>query len=105
MKVFKFNPVTGKKGELICSMRKISYTAESAKFMIDNGHIEPFDFNFPKETASSKWVVHVDAGYRDNSYLDDQWICMCMGQWSHNGQWQWIILPPKDLIKSTTEVK
>ena len=101
MKIFKFNPITGKRGEQIDNVGLIEWTAESVKYMIGEGRIAPIKHNTPNDTSNAEWVTHIDAGRGDVSYLRDEWICFCQGQYftgTRPGVWNWIVLPPKSLI-------
>ena len=103
MRIFKFNAKTGKKGEFIKNADIITWTDQSVKFQVSENIIEQISCAEPSN-YNQKWTIHVDAGSSkvwnsglcDDSYLSDQWICFCMGQFGEI--WEWIILPPKNLI-------
>jgi len=105
MQVFKFNPVMGKKGEKLYDIRKSSWTGQSVEYQVRAGIIEPIKAIIPESHKTAKWVFHVDAGYSDkdgnlHSYLEDQWICFCIGSYDMGDyeEWQWVVLPPKSLL-------
>ena len=111
MKIFKFNPETGKRGEQIGNARRASWTGQSVRYQVEQNMIEPIEAVIPKSGYSQEWVLHVDAGITDKdmndvSYLGDEWICFCLGEFrvgQGGGCWSWVVLPPKDLIKPISQ--
>lgn len=108
MKVFQFDPKTGRRGELIETRGLINWTGFSVRYAVEEGLIEPIPFKQPKDNASTEWMAHVDAGREWNanmggSLLRDEWICFCMGKDNHTGVWSWIILPPQSAIVNTAK--
>lgn len=107
MKVFKFNPETGQRGEQIDSVKRISWTDASVKYLIDSEQVEPVDLVLPKATKNERWIAHCDAGVTDKegnfvSYLRDEWVCFCQGEVRYGqgpGVWEWIVLPPRGLLQ------
>lgn len=103
MKIFKYNPVTGKRGEQIKTDGVISWTDQSVDYQVSKKFIEPIEFNVPN-IHGQEWTAHVDAGRGDDSYQTDEWICFCQGQGQWNcgedaAVWVWIVLPPASAIK------
>lgn len=105
MKVFEFNPTTGKRGEQIDNIKRASWTGCSLSHAISTGYmlaIDSVDVTLPKRSGQS-WTAHVDAGASDAqgehvSYLRDDWICFCLGEFRtgpESGVWEWVVLPPK----------
>ena len=119
MKIFKFNPKTGTRGEQIDDVKRAGWTWQSVDYQVKNGMIEPIDCVIP-EVSHEKWTLHVDAGAThfnkdeerlvDESYLRDEWICFCLGEYragqgqyrEKHGTWEWVILPPKSAIKEVS---
>jgi len=99
MKIFAYDPATGKRGKLLDNIRIASWTSES---------LPAGDFKVPPNTASKKHTVHKDAGifypetgqqsYRRKS----EWVCFCLGEFrsgQDSGYWGWVILPSTDYIE------
>lgn len=108
MKVFKFDPKTGRRGELIETRGLINWTDYSVRYAVATGLIEPIEFKEPVNNASTEWMTHVDAGRERNanmggSLLRDEWICFCTGQDNRTGVWSWVILPPRSAIVNTAK--
>ena len=107
MKAFKFNPITGQRGEFITNLPRLDYTDESIRYAVEQGHIEPLACKVPAGNSTHEWCAHIDAGnvYGD-SFRRDEWICFCHGQWNvgqGRGIWQWAILPPTSAVKPITK--
>jgi hypothetical protein len=97
VKVFKFDPATGRRGEQIDTRKCIDWTSEYL----------PVDFEPRGFGTDAEVTVHHDAGVGigEDSYsyrYPDTWICFCSGEW-HMGvnddgtperRWVWTILPP-----------
>ncbi len=107
MKVFRWNPETGRRGREIQSIKRASFTGQSVDYQVRNKMIKPIEYRKPVSKVNEDWTVHVDAGVGDISYLTDQWICFCLGEFkvgvldSGLGKysWTWVVLPPKQLIE------
>jgi hypothetical protein len=105
MKVFKFDPKTGKRGEQIWTKQRIQWTGQSVRYQAEHGIIEPIECVIPS-VYGQEWNLYVDAGgldhdYSDVSYLCEEWICFCIGEMrcgEEPAYWDWTILPPKSLI-------
>ena len=93
MKVFKFNPKTGRRGESLYGARLATWTDA-----YDSTYSGPEPDGFGNNADVH---VHKDAGVSDRemndiSYRHDtDWVCFCFGQ-IVNGPWEWVIIPPKD---------
>ena len=111
MKVFEFDPTTGRRGALIDNRKRASWGDHSVIFAVGEGLIEPIPHIEPT-WPNCDITVHTDAGieaYRPGeaiefvSYRDpDRWICFCTGQYRsglEEGTWDWWILPPTSAIK------
>jgi hypothetical protein len=94
VKVFKFDPATGKRGELIGTRKRASWT--DSLWLGYDGQT-PVGFG-----ADADVGVHHDAGTGlvgdEMSYRHEtEWTCFCLGCW-HMGpddnRWQWVIVPP-----------
>lgn len=104
MKIFSYDPSTGRRGEQIDTAGVFEWTDQSVDYQVSNNVIKPIDCKVP-EIRGQNWTVHVDAGRGDESYQRDEWICACMGEMicgEGQGEWEWVILPPKSAIRSTT---
>ena len=110
MKIFDFDPTTGKRGEQIDNVRIASWTAQSVKWQVDHGTLCPIEFVQPADDATHKYTVHIDAGFTNKYGVHetyrkrDKWIMFCLGEWmtgEPHGIWEWIILPPSKLIEHT----
>lgn len=96
MKVFEFDPVTGRRGAQIDNVRRAAWTSE---YDADYAGATPVGFGKDADVT-----VHRDAGITsadgatDISYKRDRWITFCLGCW-HMGpgedRWQWIVLAPR----------
>ena len=106
MKIFKFNPETGKRGELIKMAARWNYTSASIAFAAEHGMIEPIPCKIPKNDSTHEWTAHIDAGdIAGNSFRCDEWICFCYDKWyisDDESIWLWAVLPPSSLVKSIT---
>lgn len=100
MKVFEFDPVTGRRGAQIDNVRRAAWT--DSRWNEYDGHA-PVGFG-----ADADVTVHHNAGItsadgsEEISYRRDRWVCFSLGCW-HMGvqddgrpleQWVWVILPP-----------
>lgn len=115
MKIFEFDPTTGRKGKEIGWRKVNSWTGQSLDYQIKNNLIKPINFKIPKNWKDAQWQAHVDAGtsyinkngLNDVSYRDDEkWICFCEGKWGtplEGYKWQWVVLPPSKLIERIGE--
>ena len=110
MKMFEFDPTTGRRGELLDNVKLISWTDASVDYAVKNGTLMPIDYSKPGSTKTSQHTAHIDAGYTNRhgvhcSYRQrDKWVTFCMGEMISGfgaGIWEWIILPPANLIEHT----
>jgi len=100
MKIFEFDPKTGKRGDYIESRRPHTYAGQFVSFQVSEGLIEPIQFRTPKWGPKDDVGVHVDAGRMEESYqFEDRWVCFCLGQRPHDEKWEWVVLPPRNAIK------
>lgn len=109
MKIFKFNPITGQRGDFIESKPRASWTSCRLSFAVDNGTLKPIEVVTPKGDINHNYMVHVDAGCEGKtltdpvSYRTDQWVMFCLGEailGQGAGVWEWVILPPQNSIVS-----
>lgn len=102
MKIFSFNPVSGKRGAFIEERKLATYTDCSVRHAVQQGDIEPIICRPIQARSNEEWMLHVDAGIMEQSYLGDQWICFCLGEWNpsqgEEGIWSWVVLPPRSMI-------
>ena len=106
MKVYSYDPITGKRGEYIESRACASFTAGSVKHAIAQGRMKDLNWVTGDFGKDSEVIIHVDAGVsgkdgKDVSYVGDKWICFCVGQHFIGQQepvWQWVVLPSKQAI-------
>ena len=111
MKVFEFDPTTGKRGAQIDNVRISSWGGQSIQFQVEHGIIEPIEFVMPKGARNQNIVARVDAGRTDPKTGKDisyrhptKWIAFCTGRWfagrdDREGTWEWTILPPEGVVK------
>lgn len=108
MKIWELNPVTGKRSELLNDRSYcVSWTSCSYNYAVKQRLIEPIEgFKIPKGNQTHRVTLHIDAGIRDrgvNKSLlhETKWVIFCQGLMScgEDSFWEWIILPPKNLIK------
>jgi hypothetical protein len=99
MKLFKFDPKTGFRGDLIDHVKRASWTDA---YWREYDGAKPIGFGRGAEAR-----VHHDAGI---GFGDDEvsyrhpteWVCFCLGCWrvgvhddgTPDEHWEWIILPP-----------
>ena len=97
MKIFKFDPDTGRRGDLIREAPRASWAA--AYWQGYTGHV-PVGFG-----SDAQVTVHQDSGVTDSegdvSYRHPtEWTCYCLGCW-HVGpdeqDWEWVVLPPANV--------
>jgi len=105
MKVFKFDPETGMRGELLKNVKRASWASEHDTCYTG---AKPVGFGIDAEAT-----VHRDAGITeysaagacDLSYREwGTWVCFCLGCWhmgvkddgSRDERWQWVILAPRE---------
>lgn len=107
MKIFAFDPATGTKGEHIGNAPVCSYANMGIDFAVKQGFMSELAYKKPRNSVNIEWTAHTDAGYsgsngKDVSLLKDEWICFCLGEFhgiDPGGVWQWVILPPKDVLE------
>lgn len=102
MKIYSFNPETGRRSVQPIDARQLasytdSYHPEYRGLAIDlNPKVvgDERGFGFDAEVT-----IHKDAGRLDESYQSDQWICFCLGSWRAGPEakpfWNWVVLPPR----------
>jgi hypothetical protein len=116
MKVFAFDPKTGRRGEHLRDVKRTCWTGSGYDYDHSRGLVESIDFVMPQQRPGVNHTVHMDAGgqadingkFVEWSYLCDEWITFCSGKIGKrlpngeiDGDWEWVILPPKSLIKRT----
>lgn len=116
MKVFAFDPSTGRRGEHLRDAKRCLWTGQSYDYALSRGLVEPIEVVMPQRRPGVKHTLHVDAGsqgvfegqFKDWSYQCDEWITFCCGKIGKRlpsgeieGDWEWVILPPRGLIKRT----
>lgn len=89
MKIFAFNPYTGRRGELLEHTGVANWTGCSLNYAVDAGQFEPIPHHEPVGFGRDADVtVHVDAGREywkgseniSGSYQRaDEWVCFCLG--------------------------
>lgn len=118
MKVFKFDPATGRKGEQVDTRGVANWCDCSVEFAVEKGQIEPIECAKPLLGRDSEVTIHTDAGREyvvkggkliSNSYQHStDWLCFCTGRYRSGldeGTWVWVVLPPSRLIISTDPAK
>jgi len=109
MKVFEFDPATGRRGEFIEHKKRAGWSDCGLTYAIENGLVEPVEFVTPV-WGNCDVTVHVDGGVevwtgaecKFVSYRHPtKWVCFCIGQYTSGldeGTWDWWILPPVGLV-------
>lgn len=118
MKVFAFDPKTGRRGEHLRDVKRTGWTGCGYEYSLNRGLVEPLDVVMPQQRPGVSHTLHLDAGAQaviegkleSWSYLCDEWITFCSGKIGKRlpngeieGDWEWVILPPKSLVKRTPE--
>jgi hypothetical protein len=108
VKIFEYDPATGKRGKLLGHGKIASWCGESMKYAIGAGHVDPIDYAEPVFWGKDADVtVHVDAGRGEKSYKHpSKWICFCIGNWrngTEEGVWTWAVIPPKGVAEAKEE--
>jgi hypothetical protein len=101
MKVFRFDPATGVRGERVPDRPRASW---ASGYYQGYAGAKPTGFSHDSEVT-----VHCDAGVTSHDGSEDisyrhptEWICFCLGCW-HCGvnedgttdeHWEWVVLPP-----------
>lgn len=105
MKVFKFDPKTGKRGELIDEIRLPSTFGQSIEFAQSKGVQTHLSYTLPDSYGDTVWESHIYMGRDDDegnlvTSKYDCWVCCCSGKW--NDEWVWNVIPPyASLTKNT----
>ena len=111
MKVFEFDPATGRRGALIDNRRIASWGDCSITFAVGEGQIAPIEHVEP-DWHNCDVTCHIDAGIevcRPGESIEfvsyrepDKWICFSTGQYTsglEQGMWDWWVIPPTSAIK------
>lgn len=109
MKIFEYDPKTGKRGAFIKNVERASWASCSVRHEISQGNLRDLGWVTGNFGANTDVTIHVDSGVMNNdgsdtSYLCDQWICFCTGEWKTGmkTEWVWTILPSiQDLQRAT----
>lgn len=122
MKVFKFNPETGKRGEQITEIKRpdgISFDYDRADVVVPSRHQN-------KDGDFVEWLVAyriTDCNFQEID-LGDEWVCFCTGYRTElsdsqfaavtgygrpadckrdsSKEWEWVILPPTSIRNAET---
>lgn len=109
MKVFEFDPTTGRRGEFIENRKRAGWGDCCLTYAIKKGLVEPVEFVTPTWN-NCDITVHVDGGVEIWTGADcefksyrhpTKWVCFCTGQYQSGldkGVWDWWILPPVGLV-------
>ena len=101
MKIFEFDPKTGRRGDYIETRRPYTYGGQSVAYQVGEGLIEPIQYREPKFGKDADVTVRVDAGRMNESYqFEDRWVCFCLGQRPHDGMWEWSVVVPRSAIQA-----
>lgn len=108
MKIFEFNPHTGRRGEQISAKSRASWTSCSWKYACRTRQVEilKHEVKMPKAFGQD-WTWHLDAGingpkFEAISYRHEtKWICFCLGKFTvgSDSTWQWVVLAPNSVTK------
>lgn len=100
MKIFEYDPKTGKRGAFIKNVERSSWADCSVEHEISQGNLLDLGWVTGNFGENAEVIMHVDSGVmdsngKDTSYLCDQWICFCTGEWKigTGTKWVWAILP------------
>lgn len=103
MKIFSYDPETGKRGTQIGEAPVASWGSYSVEYLISQGKMKDLGWVTGDFGPGTETTIHVDAGNFDKdgnstSYRrDDVWVCFCTGHWGQGNRqhWEWMILPSK----------
>ena len=87
MKVFTFNPTTGRRGEQIADLVVPSSTRRTYDVAC----------KFPAHGADAEWQVITEAkNLKGQAMSFDVPVCFCLGKWTAGTDttWQWCVLMP-----------
>ena len=87
MKVFEFDPSTGKRGDQIADIQR-------PDFLRNTGMAK---CALPRAARDTQWAVATEAFGRNNERIEfDRPVCFCLGQWTAGTDttWQWYALLP-----------
>lgn len=109
MKVFAYDPITGKRGEFIEEQHRASFGGCSVGYAIKTGQLKDMGWVTGDFGGDSEVTIHTDAGItgRDGksvSFITDRWICFCTGKWKTGTKeaWVWMVLPSKQDLEEAT---
>ena len=92
MKVFKFDPATGKRGELVADIPRPCATGAAAQGV-----------TLPANTHNSSWWAITKAEDRQGNPIVFPFpVCFCTGEWfasmdRSDGCWHWYALIPQEV--------
>lgn len=89
MKVFEFDPVTGRRGAQIADIA-------APQFVANPGFAK---CKLPKATRDSDWrVATLATGKNNEAIVFDRPVCYCLGQWTAGTDttWQWVAHLPSN---------
>lgn len=100
MKIFSYDPKTGKRGEQIDYLPVASWADCSVDYLISQGKMEDLGWVTADFGPGTETTIHADGGNCDRdgksvSYRRDVWICFCTGHWGQGSHqhWEWVIIP------------
>ena len=107
MKLFNFNPNTGKM-DLIGNSRRGDWCGESIDYLVGEGRLAPIPCHVPFLGSDAEVTVHRDAGFTDGGGNDvslrheSEWRIFCVGQWTagETSHWEWWILPSAQALRA-----
>lgn len=105
MKIFSYDPKTGKRGNLIDDLERASYSSCSVNHLIRKGLMKDMGWITGDFGPDAEVTIHEDAGVgfgdKTVSYRREEWVCFCIGFWRTGSQetWQWIVLPPTSALE------
>ena len=110
MKVFAYDPTTGKRGELLDNVQIGTWAGGGIRHLINTGKLKDLGWIQPSDNHQCNYTIHEDAGISDRdgvsvSYRrENQWIAFCIGNWGVHGnpesyRWEWVILPSTEALK------
>lgn len=107
MKIFSYDPKTGKRGDHIDDARVSSWASCSVNYLISKGLMEDLGWVTGDFGPDTEVTIHEDAGVSDRdgkpvSYRRDQWICFCTGKWKcgQDEMWSWVVLPSEQDLQT-----
>lgn len=114
MKVFAYDPTTGKKGAFIENVPCVTWSGKFVSPMIENGQLKDLGWKTMSMGANTEVKMRLEGGTGGcgddsvNYRKEDQWVCYCEGLFTvgQTSEWHWTILPStKALLEAGIDPK